>query len=65
MARMTMSGAVAVTSRAAQAKSNNLLVPHSDHSAALGSAEVKVVGLVFSMVLRCDEFLKSVSAPQE
>jgi hypothetical protein len=46
-----MSGAAAVTSRVAQAKSKNRLLPESDHGNAVGSAEVKVVGLVFSMIL--------------
>jgi hypothetical protein len=46
-----ISGAAAVTSRIAQATSNNRLLPERAHGGAFGSAEVKVVGLVFSMIL--------------
>src|SRR4030081_3031129 len=56
MASTTMSGAAAMTSREAQAKSKHLLLAESDHGGALGSAVVKAVGLVFSMILSCDEF---------
>jgi hypothetical protein len=57
---MTIIGAAAEQSTMAQQISNNRLLPESDHGAALGSAEVKAVGVVFSMMLSCDEFLSAV-----
>src|SRR6266853_6985504 len=56
-ASMAIIGAAAVQSTMAQQISNNRLLPESDHGAALGSAEAKAVGVVFSMILSCDEFL--------
>jgi hypothetical protein len=58
-------GAAAVQNTMAQQKSNNRLLPESDHGAALGSAEAKVVGVVFSMILNCDECLGSFQTRQE
>ena len=50
-------GAAAVQSTMAQQKSNNRLLPESDQGAVLGSAEVKTVGVVLSMIASCDELL--------
>jgi hypothetical protein len=51
MARMTVSGAVAVTNRTAQAISSTRLLLESTHGATLGRPEDKAGGLVFSMIL--------------
>jgi hypothetical protein len=48
---MTIIGAAAVQSTMAPQISNTRLLPESDHGATLASAEAKVVGLVFSMML--------------
>ena len=55
-------GATALQSIMAQQISNNRLLLESDHGAAFGaplvSAEARVVGLAFSMIVSCDEFLR-------
>src|SRR5258708_11501542 len=56
-ASTTIMGAAAIQSTRAQQISNSRLLPESDHGSALGSAEAKAVGVVFSMILSCDEFL--------
>jgi hypothetical protein len=48
---MTMMGVAAVQSTMAPQISNSRLLPESDHDATLGSAEAKVVGVVFSMIV--------------
>jgi|SRR4029077_16937769 hypothetical protein len=65
-ASMTIIGAAAVQSTIAQQISNNRLLPESAHGAALGSAETKAVGVVFSTMLRCVmNFRGSCQARQE
>ncbi len=50
-------GAAAVQSTMAPQISNTRLLPESDHGATLVSAEAKVAGVVFFMILSCSEFL--------
>jgi hypothetical protein len=48
---MTIMGAAALQSTMAQQISNNRLLRETDHGATSVSAEAKVVGLVFPMML--------------